>query len=111
MKKVTIEQAIGNVKECMSSVFTKEDVVNLLQNLEVKSEFEKGSLVRFISEYVETQIDQLDCQDIINHRSVEFSLQGNEICLENVEIDCDDLRMNILGEIDSAVDTFLENHL
>ena len=50
-------------------------------------------------------IDTQGTQLMINNISL------NNICLENVEIDCDDLRMNILGEIDSAVDTFLENHL
>jgi hypothetical protein len=108
MKKVTVEQAIGNVRECISSVFTKEDVINLLQSLELKSNITKSCLVEFITDYVEKQVNELDCQDIIDHRSVEFSLQGNEICLENVEVDSDDLSRNILGEIDDSVDTFLK---
>jgi len=105
---MTLENAIANVDKCISSVFTKQDVMDILQNLELKSNLTKSCLVEFITDYVEKQVNELDCQDIIDHRSVEFSLQGNEICLENVEVDSDDLSRNILGEIDDSVDTFLK---
>ena len=107
--KVSIDQTITNVNECLSSVFTKEDVVSLLRNLEVSSnKLSESELVDFVTNYVEKQVNELDCQDIIDLRSVEFSLQGNEICLDNVEIDSDDLTRNILGEIEESVETFFK---
>ena len=106
--KVSIDQAITNVNECMSSVFTKEDVVNLLRNLEVKSnKLSKLDLVDFVTSYVETQVEQLDAGDILDLSSAEFDLNGNEITLESVDIDTRDLTRNILGEINESVDTFL----
>ena len=105
---MTLENAITTVDKCISSVFTKQDVMDILQSLELKSNLTKKDLVDFISDYVEKQVNELNCEDIIDHRSVEFSLQGNEICLDNVEIDTDDLRLNILGEIDDSVDTFFK---
>lgn len=107
--KVSIDQAITNVNECMSSVFTKEDVVNLLRNLEVSSnKLSKSELVDFVTSYVETQVEQLDAGDILDLSSAEFELNRNEITLESVDIDTRDLTRNILGEIDEAVDTFFK---
>jgi hypothetical protein len=111
--KVSIEQAVVKVNECMSSVFTKEDVLNLLQSIEMKKEnlITKESLVDFVTEYVEAQVEQLDAGDILDLSSAQFDLNGNEITLENVDIDTRDLTRNILGEIDDAVDTFLNYDL
>lgn len=107
--KVSIDQAITNVNECMSSVFTKEDVVNLLRNLEVSSnKLSKSELVDFVTSYVETQVEQLDAGDILDLSSAQFDLNGNEITLENVDVDTRDLTRNILGEIDDSVDTFFK---
>jgi len=107
--KVSIDQTITNVNECLSSVFTKEDVVNLLRNLEVSSnKLSKLELVDFVTSYVETQVEQLDAGDILDLSSAEFDLNGNEITLENVDIDTRDLTRNILGEIDESVETFFK---
>ena len=110
--KVSIDQTITNVNECMSSVFTKEDVVNLLRNLEVKSnKLSKSELVDFVKSYVETQVEQLDAGDILDLSSAEFGLYGNEITLESVDIDNSDLRRNILSDIDDSVNYFLNHTL
>jgi hypothetical protein len=111
--KVSIEQAVTNVNECMSSIFTKNDVLNLLQSIEMKKEnlVTKEMLVTFVTDYVEKQVEQLETQDILDLSSAEFCLSGNEIELDNVEIDISDLTRNILGEIDEAVDTFLNYDL
>jgi len=111
--KVSIEQAVVKVNECMSSVFTKEDVLNLLQSIEMKKEnlVTKEMLVTFVTDYVETQVEQLDAGDILDLSSAEFDLNGNEITLENVDIDTRDFTRNILGDIDESVDTFLNYDL
>ena len=106
--KVSIDQAITNVNECLSSVFTKEDVVNLLRNLEVSSnKLSKSDLVDFVKSYVETQVEQLDAGDILDLSSAEFDLNGNEIELAEVDLDLDYIREHMedhlmpLGEADS----------
>jgi septum formation inhibitor-activating ATPase MinD len=111
--KVSIEQAVVKVNECMSSVFTKNDVLNLLQSIEMKKEnlVTKEMLVTFITDYVETQVERLDAGDILDLSSAEFELNGNEITLESVDIDTRDFTRNILGDIDEAVDTFLNYDL
>jgi len=111
--KVSIEQAVVKVNECMSSVFTKNDVLNLLQSIEMKKEnlVTKEMLVTFVTDYVETQVERLDAGDILDLSSAEFELNGNEITLESVDIDTRDFTRNILGEIEESVDTFLNYDL
>jgi len=109
----TIEQVVELVKGNYSSVFSKEDVLNLIQSIEVKKEnpVTKESLVKFVTEYIETQIDQLNSEDIIDQYSAEFRLDGNEIQLDDINLDKDQLNRELLGEVDDAVDTFLNYDL
>jgi hypothetical protein len=109
----TIQEVTALVNGNFSSVFTKQDVLDLIQSIEVKKEnlITKESLVDFVTEYVEAQVEQLDAGDILDLSSAQFDLNGNELTLENVDIDTRDLTRNILGEIDDAVDTFLNQEL
>ena len=109
--KVSIEQAITNVNECMSSVFTKNDVLGLLQSIELRASFDKESIISFVKQYVKDQVSELDAQDILDFSSAEFCLNGNEIELDNIEIATRDLTNNIIGDIEGAVNSLLEYHL
>jgi len=115
MKPVTrtTEEVIYIVNNNYSSVFSKQDVLDLIQSIEVKKEnpITKEMLVDFVTSYVETQVEQLDAGDILDLSSAEFELNGNEISLDGVDVDSDDLRRNLLGDIDDAVDTFLNYEL
>jgi len=110
MKEITrtIEEVTALVNGSFSSVFTKQDVLDLIQSIEVKKEnlITKEMLVDFVSEYIETQVERLDAGDILDLSTAEFDLNGCELSLESVDIDTRDLTRNILGEIDDAVDTF-----
>jgi hypothetical protein len=108
MKKLSINDAITNVNECMSSVFTKADVLDLLQSIELKSNVTKVRLIDFVTEYVENQINKIECDEIIDLSTAEFELNGNEITLESVDIDTYELSKEILNNIGDAVDTFME---
>jgi hypothetical protein len=109
----TIEQVVELVKGNYSSVFSKEDVLNLIQSIEVKKEpvVTKESLVKFMTEYIENQVDQLDSGEVIDLYSAEFSLNGNEIQLDDINLDKDQLNGELLGNVDDAVDTFLKYDL
>jgi len=115
MKPVTrtTEEVIYIVNNNYSSVFSKQDVLDLIQSIEVKKEnpITKEMLVDFVTEYITTQAEQLEAQDIVDFSSAQFDLNGCELSLEDVDIDSDDLRRNMLGEIDDAVDTFLNLEL
>jgi hypothetical protein len=111
--KITIEQAKGQISEGFSSIFSKDDVLHLLDCIAIEKEnvITKEMLVNFISGYVESQVEQLDAQDILDFSSAQFELNGCELCLEDVDVDTRDLRSNILGDIDDSVDYFLNSTL
>jgi len=115
MKEITrtIEEVVELVKGNYSSVFSKEDVLNLIQSIEVAKEpnVTKESLVNFITEYIENEIERLDSDDVVDTHSVEFCLNGNEIGIDSINIDSDQLSRELLGGIDDAVDMFLKNDL
>jgi len=115
MKEITrtIEEVVELVKGNYSSVFSKEDVLNLIQSIEVAKEpnVTKESLVNFITEYIENETERLDSDDVVDTHSVEFCLNGNEIGIDSINIDSDQLSRELLGGIDDAVDTFLKNDL
>jgi len=115
MKEITrtIEEVVELVKGNYSSVFSKEDVLNLIQSIEVAKEpnVTKESLVNFITEYIENETERLDSDDVVDIHSVEFCLNGNEIGIDSINIDSDQLSRELLGGIDDAVDTFLKNDL
>jgi len=109
----TIEQVVELVKGNYSSVFSKEDVLNLIQSIEVKKEpnVTKENLVKFMTEYIDNGVEKLDSDDVIDQYSVQYCLNGNEIGIDSMEIDKDQLSRELLGDIDDAVDTFLKNDL
>jgi len=109
----TIQEVLFLVNGSYSSVFTKQDVLDLIQSIEVKKEpiVTKESLIKFVTEYVETQVDQLNSEDVLDQYSAEFRLDGNEICLDDINLDKDQLNRELLGDVDDAVDTFLNYDL
>jgi hypothetical protein len=112
--KITIEQAKEQISEGFSSIFSKDDVLHLLDCISTKKEnlITKEMLVTFISGYVETQVEQLDSQDILDFDTAQFELNnGCELSLTCIDIDNRDLRINILGDIDDSVDYFLNHTL
>ena len=80
----TIETLKNEVKKSMSSIFTKDDVLNLFDKI-------KESLKRTIFE--------LNSNDVIDYNNIEFTLNGNEINVEGMEINIDEIWDLIENEI------------
>lgn len=92
--KITKENAIASVQNSVSSIFSKEDVLFLINSIEEKKEEVKTTLsvdkleelVRTITSEIE---DQNDRGKIIDVDSAEFELYGNRIELCSVPLDLD----------------------
>ena len=90
--KVTKENAIASVQSSVSSIFSKEDVINLINSIE-------GSSRRITTEDIERAIDQTiswienNSNRLIDEDSAEFELDyNNRISLTNVNIDTEEIR-------------------
>jgi alkyl sulfatase BDS1-like metallo-beta-lactamase superfamily hydrolase len=93
MKKLEI---IKQVQECVSSVFSKEDVIKLINKIEGGL---NEDLALEIKKQISTLIMNIDERKLIDLDSAEFELNyNNTIELSNVNIDLD-LITNIVEEV------------
>ena len=109
MKK-TIQETVASVQNAPSSIFTKEDVITLLSNLQAADSVTKfdqqmiTDLCEAICDHVESTIDGLASDDVVDLGSAEFSLSGNEIELESVE-----LSRHFSGEVTNGLADVIED--
>ncbi len=96
--KVTKENALASVRQSVSSIFTKEDVLYLIEKIEV------GSSRVITTQQINDAIDEVvnwaerRVDNLIDLNSAEFELNyNNQIELTGVEIDVECLR-NALEE-------------
>jgi hypothetical protein len=94
------QTAINLVSNNISSVFTKEDVINLLKSIDadpkLASEDDEDEVdeihvftdetIKELIEHVQYSIDSLFLDDIIDKDTASFSLDGNSIILEDVDM-------------------------
>jgi len=98
MKK---SETIKLVQECVSSVFSKEDVIKLINDID--SQFDEETVVN-IKDQILKKIRDIDHQ-IIDHSSAEFELNyNNTIELSSVAINEDVIEDIIDGVLISFVE-------
>ena len=95
------DQAISKVNESVASLFTKDDVINLIEAIEtVGTDIDIEKLI----EHVQDAVNNLNDFDIVDTDSAEFSLDGSTIQLDSISID----NGNIENEIDTAIREFID---
>lgn len=127
---MTIQQVICQVDQSSGSIFTREDVINILKSieleeqdtLEVPKKGKKGKkpeevftltlsqgreLAILLSNQIESNIQDLDDDDIIDRHNAEFELSGNEISLESVAIDKLTICSVATDDIEDSIEEFL----
>jgi len=109
MEKQTIEQAKKFVRDSMPSIFSQTDVLELLSSIEipevsyddlpedVKNNLREAAAKDFLSDVadnLEHAIDNLSTDDIVdlNTAQMRMSMHGNEVELEEVDIDTSNLK-------------------
>jgi hypothetical protein len=103
-----IQQAITAVESSASSIFTKEDVIKLLNSIDLESaaapsadDFDVDELV----ESVESIFDHFDSADIVNYEDVSLSLNyDNRIEIDSVNVELD----NLTSEVSAAIYEFFK---
>lgn len=115
MKK---DLALQLVQDSVSSIFSKEDVINIINGIENES---KVITVEQIEEAIETIINELQTSRLVDLDSAELEMNYNkQVELTDVEVDFDLIRDTLeevlmpLGEVDLVVvlsDETLSNYL
>ena len=98
--KITIEEAIKQISEGFSSIYSKDDVLHLLSVLETN----------------DIELDESAISDICSDIAEELSLAGADIVddytltMDYREVELDSIDLN-KSKIQAAVETALENHI
>ena len=101
MKK---QDVLNRVLNSESSIFSKDDVVRLIESLDETTNI----TVTDIGAAIEKAMDEFGRRnnDLLDKSTAEFNLNGNEIELEDVDVDLDYIRETLeehlmpLGEVD-----------
>ena len=89
--KITKENAVAQVQSSVSSIFSKEDVLFLINSIEVK----KGISALDIERAIDNVINDLErnVEDVVDYNSVEFNISyDNRLEVENVGLNVDYIR-------------------
>jgi hypothetical protein len=98
--KRTIGQTLIAVEQNVSSIFTKEDVVELLRNIEEETELSDEKKSEIISDIMQTLENDED--NIIDKDSIRLSIDSsNYVSVERFDVD--------FGLIRTAVRDVIEN--
>ncbi len=99
---MTKEQVISKVSESAGSLFTKEDVIKLIESIEGTTNIDFDELANRL----EAIVDEADNEGIeVNSRRCEFSISnGNEIEIEDVHFETEEWKSNINHDIRQLIE-------
>jgi hypothetical protein len=99
---MTKEQVISKVNESAGSLFTKEDVIKLIESIEGTTNIDFDELANRL----EAIVDEADNEGIeVNSRRCEFSISnGNEIEIEDVHFETEEWKSNINHDIRQLIE-------
>jgi len=101
IEAISKNEALELVKDSISSIFTKDDVLELINRIDTEDTgVETYDLKDFLSEYL---CDNLD-SSCVDTDSAEFELDGDRITLSNVELDS----FSIESVVKDAVDAYTQ---
>lgn len=113
--KQTIEQAVASVQNAPGSMYTREDVISLLNRIETTTatgiQMDRQTtkdLCDAILDAIKDNARNLDTSDVCDLSSAEFSLNYNELSLDSVDIDTDSIAENVVSGIYDVIEEFFE---
>ena len=106
MKLTEVKELLNNG---ISSIYTKEDVLGLLEKIDMESNME--SIKEIFQKVKEDFAHGLRCSEegIIDKDDIELELNGNEISVYRVDIDLEHIE-NVLEEVLDNLEVDLENN-
>lgn len=99
-----ITTAINLIENGVSSIFSKQDVLDLLRAIDA-SENSNNMDIRELASKVADIVSHRADIDILDEDSVEFGIEnGNEVVLEHADIDTDYLHDLLVEAIEYAIE-------
>ena len=98
-----IQQAISAVESAYPSLFTKEDVIKLLNSIDLESAAAPstdGIDVDELLDRVQALIGNYDTSDMVSYEDIELSINyDHRIEIDSVNVDLDDLNSDVTATI------------
>ena len=109
MKK---QEAITKVNESISSVFTKDDVIRLIEQIEESTNVAlTETQIDEISENIKRELKRMNSDEIVDFDSVEFDIEyGNRIQLQNIDINYINIEEVVECELRSYAEALKEKN-
>ena len=120
MSKVTLiskEQAITKVTDSISSIYSKEDVINLIKSINDNTDSDNGetytkkevvNILERAKSHATDSIDYLNLSDICDLDNIELTLSGREIEIDTSSVDFDSSEIN--SRIEDAIDDIINDY-
>ena len=108
---MTKQEAINQVTEAFPSIWSREDVLRVLNEIEDTStkSFDAEKLIEKIKDAVESVVERMNYDDIVDTSNCEFSIRhGNVIEIDDVSINKDDIIIEVMRDVSLAIDEFFE---
>ena len=122
MNKQSISEAKEKVQQGLSSIYSKDDVIELLNSIQEQTPSPTGSngilkssLVVLLSKAIKHLDEQISLADLDNGNeyfdlySARYELSGNEISVESIDANWNEIKSEIEYFIDENKDNMIEH--
>lgn len=112
---MTKNQTIELLEKQLPGFYSVEQVINLIKGIEEEvltvPKSKVKDLVGEVKSYIRNTLENLDTEDVVDMGSASFDLHhGNEIVLENIDIDLETTIDNMQDEISDLITEFFEQY-
>ena len=112
MKK---DLVLHSVKHSVSSIFTKDDVLKLIESIEQEQQtnqvYDLIKKLQDLQENISYKLQNLNSDEVVDYDSVEFSIgYNNRIEVEDVSLNVDNLTDIVIDSFSCLIDELRELH-
>ena len=112
IKQMNKEQAIQKVDECISSIFTKEDVKKLINEITVGVWLSDDRVVKHTTEFIKEHVDLIEADFRNSDFSFEISGDQGGIDIDDFAVDTYDINVSYLAKrMEEDLLFYLENKM
>ena len=107
---ISLKEMIDGVRNSISTIFSKEDVLNILNRIEKGSEgneFTEEQMEELI-DHVRSGLQYVDSSDIVDFDSAEFGIEdGNVLVVTDINVDTN----HIEDEIEDSIRQWFDHNI
>jgi hypothetical protein len=112
---MTKQQTIELLQKQLPGFYSAEQVIEMIKGIEDTSANLSSGLIRKLCEAItsriEDNVENVSSRDVIDRSTAEFSLNGNEIELEEVELDVRAIAEEAVYGIAEEIEEFFDNEV